>query len=141
MPELMGFIRHGEELLLDSTHNSSKGNSPSSASSIKAVFVDCVGPSFDQASLLGQDTQNDVRMIINDGLPSYCIEPFGTKFKCVCRFTLSCTRCVATSDCLVSRSSPPSQQGLPHYLTLSRFLSHHLNPPHRHPSVCLLLAK
>ncbi len=60
LPELMGFIRHGEDLLLDSTHNSPRRNSPSSASSIKAMYVDCVGPLFDHISLFGQDTQNAV---------------------------------------------------------------------------------
>ena len=66
LPELMGFIRHGEALLLDSAHNSSRGNSPSSASSIKAVFVDCVGPSFDHTPLFGHDTQDSVSASDND---------------------------------------------------------------------------
>ncbi|XP_064382073.1 sphingomyelin phosphodiesterase 4-like [Halichondria panicea] len=64
LPELMGFIRHGEALLLDFAHNSSRGNSPSSASSIKAVFVDCVGPSFDHTPLFGQDTQDAIHSLL-----------------------------------------------------------------------------
>ncbi len=60
LPQLIQFIQHGEDLLFDPAHNSSRGNSPSSASSIKAVFLDCVGPTFDGISLFGQDTQNVV---------------------------------------------------------------------------------